>query len=157
MADFVYNTGSGDLWDTLQPIDLIVDTIRVMLCTSSYVADRDNDLVDEAGANDPIDHELSGTGYVAGHGNAGRKTLASKTITVDKANDRVEFDAADVVWSGINAGTASQALVHSEGAADDTTARLLAHIDTGGFPIVTNGGDLTIQWNAEGIMQLSTV
>jgi len=156
MADFLYNTGSNDLWDTTQPVDLIVDTIRVMLCTSSYVANRDNDLVDAGGANDPIDEELTGTGYTAGHGNSGRKTLASKTITVDKPNDRTEFDAADVVWTSISAGTASQALVHKEGSADDTTARLICHIDTGGFPIVTNGGDLTITWNAEGIFQLRT-
>ena len=156
MADFAYNTGSNDLWDTTQPVDLIVDVIRVMLCTSSYVADRDDDLIDAAGANDPIDHELSGTGYVAGHSNSGRKTLASKTITVDKPNDRVEFDAADIVWTGIDAGTPSQAIMHSEGTADDTTARNLVHIDSGGFPIVTNGGDLTLQWNAEGILQLRT-
>lgn len=157
MADFLYNTGSNDLWDTTQPIDMIVDTIKVMLCTSSYVANRDDDVVDAAGANDPIDHELTGTGYVAGHGNSGRKTLASKTITVDKANDRTEFDAADIVWTAIDAGIASQALVIKEGAVNDTTSRLITHIDSGGFPKTTNGGDLTITWNAEGIFQLRTV
>ena len=156
MVDFLYNRGSADLWDTLQPVDMIVDTIRVMLCTASYVADRDDDLVDAGGANDAIDHELSGTGYVAGHGNSGRRTLASKTITVDKPNNRTEFDAADVTWAGINAGTAAQAVLHKEGSIDDTTARLVSHIDTGGFPLVTNGTDLTIQWNTEGILQLST-
>ncbi len=156
MVDFLYNRGSADVWDTLQPVDLIVDVIRVMLCTSSYVADRDDDLVDAGGVNDPIDHELSGANYVAGHGNSGRRTLASKTITVDKPNNRTEFDAADVVWTSINAGTASQALVHSEGVADDTTARLLAHIDSGGFPGVTVGSDLTLQWDPEGILQLRT-
>ena len=156
MADFLYNRGSADLWDSLQPVDMIVDTIRVMLCTASYVADRDDDLVDAGGANDPVDHELSGAGYVSGHGNSGRKTLASKTITVDKPNNRTEFDAADVIWTFITAGTAAQAIVHKEGSVDDTTARLVSHIDTGGFPVVTSGVDLTIQWNTEGIMQLST-
>lgn len=157
MADFLYNTGSNDLWDTTQPIDLIVDDILVMLCTSSYVANRDDDLIDAGGANDAIDEELTGTGYTAGHGNSGRKTLASKTITVDKTNDRTEFDAADITWTTITAGTASQAIVHKKGSADDTTARPVAHIDTGGFPIVTNGGDLTIAWNANGIFYLATV
>lgn len=154
MADFLYNTGSNDLWDTTQPIDLIVDTIKVMLCTSSYVADRDNDFIEE-GANDANEHELTGTGYTAGFGGSGRKTLGSKTITVDKANDRTEFDAADVVWTAISAGTASQALVVKE-ITNDLASVLIAHIDTGGFPIVTNGGDLTIAWNAEGIFSLNT-
>lgn len=157
MADFLYNQGSADLWNTLQPIDLIVDTVRVMLVTSSYVANRDNDNVDDGGGNDPIDHELSGTGYVAGHGNSGRKTLASKTITVDKTNDRVTFDAADVSWPGINAGTAAQAEIHKEGTSDDTDARLICHVDSGGFPETTNGTDLDITWNAGGIFYLSTV
>lgn len=156
MTDFLYNRGSADLWDTLQPVDMIVDTIRVMLCTASYVANRDNDLVDAGGANDPVDHELSGTGYVAGHGNTGRKTLASKTITVDKPNNRTEFDAADVTWPGINAGTTSQAEIHKEGSVDDTDARLVCHVDTGGFPLATNGTDLDIDWNSEGIFQLAT-
>lgn len=154
MADFLYNTGSNDLWDTTQPIDLIVDTIKVMLCTSSYVADRDNDFIEE-GVNDANEHELTGTGYTAGFGGSGRKTLGSKTITVDKANDRTEFDAADVVWTAISAGTASQALVVKE-ITNDLASVLIAHIDTGGFPIVTNGGDLTIAWNAEGIFSLNT-
>ena len=79
--------------------------VKAMLVTSSYVADRDNDFVDEAGANDPIAHELSGTGYTAGFGNSGRKALASKTLTTDKTSNRVEFDCADIVWSSINAGT----------------------------------------------------
>ena len=29
----------------------------------------------------------------------------------------------------------------------------VAYIDTGGFPITTNGGDIAIQWNAAGIIQ----
>ena len=153
MTDHLYNTGATEMWD--QTIDLLNDTPKAMLVTLSYSADRDDDVVDAAGANDPVDHELTGSGYVAGWGNSGRKSLASKTITVDKANDRAEFDCADITWSAINAGTPSQMLTVKEGGADDTTSRLIAHHDSG-FPIVTNGGDLTVQINAEGLMQLGT-
>lgn len=154
MADFLYNTGSVRLWDTLQPLDLIVDTVKVMLVTSSYVANRDNDFIEE-GANDANEHEITGTGYTAGFGGAGRLTLASKTITVDKTNDRGEFDCANLVWTAINAGTPSQMLVISE-ITNDLASPLIAHVDSGGFPIVTNGGDLTVTINAEGLIQLST-
>ena len=153
MTDFLYNTGATEMWD--QTIDLLNDTPKAMLVTSSYSADRDDDVVDAAGANDPVDHELSGTGYAAGWGGSGRKSLASKTITVDKANDRAEFDCADITWSAIDAGTPSQMLTVKEGGADDTTSRLIAHHDSG-FPVVTNGGDLTVEINAEGLMQLGT-
>jgi len=152
MASFWYNTAKKEIMDGT--IDLLANTIKVMLVTSSYVANADNDVVDAAGANDPIDHELTGTGYVAGWGGAGRKTLASKTIVVDKANDRSEFDAADLQWALINAGIAAAAIIIKEGGANDTTSRLIAYIDTGGFPISTNGGNLDVTWNAEGILQL---
>lgn len=155
MADFVYNQAATEILDSSQ--DLLANTIKVGLSSSTHVPNRDDDHADEAGADDFIDGELSGTGYVAGHAGSGRLTLASKTVTVDKVNDRAEFDAADVTWTGIDAGTAAQATLLHEAGADDTTTNVIANIDSGGFPITTNGGDLTIQWNAEGIIQASTV
>ncbi len=151
MASLVYNRAKKEIMDGT--IDLLTDTLKIMLVTSSYVANADHDFVDEAGANDPIDHELSGTGYTAGFGGSGRKTLSSKTATEDDANDRAEFDdGADITWTAIDAGTAAAAILYKHNTAD-TDSVLIAYIDTGGFPVVTNGGDLTIQWNAEGILQ----
>lgn len=153
-ASFVYNTAAGDMWQDI--IDLLNDTIKLGLSTSVHTVDRDDDFLDDGGASDFSSGELSGTGYVAGFGNSGRKTLASKTITVDKTNDRAEFDCADVTWTAINAGTAAQATVLKE-ITNDAASKVIANIDTGGFPVVTNGGDITIQVNAEGLIQLSTV
>ncbi len=151
MASFLYNRAKKEMIDGT--IDIDTDAgIKAMLVTSSYVANADHDFVDEAGANDPIDHELSGTGYVAGFGNSGRKALATKAVNEDDANDRAEFDADDLTWTGIDAGTAAAVIIIKENTAD-TDSVLIAYIDTGGFPIVTNGGDLTIAWNAEGILQ----
>ena len=137
-------------------IDLLNDTIKVGLSTSVHVPNRDNEFLAEGGADDFDDGELSGTGYTGGFGGAGRKSLASKTISVDLANDRAEFDAADLTWTAINAGTAAQATVMKE-VTTNADSKCIANIDTGGFPVVTNGGDLTLQWNVEGILQLSTV
>ena len=149
----VFNRAKKELLDGT--IDLVSDTIKVMLVTSSYTANADDDFVDNGGANDPIDHELSGTGYVAGFAGSGRKTLAAKAFSVDDPNDRGEFDdTADITWTAINAGTAAGAIVYKHITAD-TSSVMIAYINTGGFPIVTNGGDLTIQWNAEGILQLT--
>lgn len=147
----VYNTAKRSYLDGT--LDLTSDTINVMLVTSAYSEDADDVFVDDGGANDPIDEELSGTGYVAGHGNAGRLTFGAKAFSTDLANDRGEFDnTVDATWTGIDAGTAEGVIVFREGTSDDTDALLIAYIDTGGFPAVTNGGDLTIQWNAEGIL-----
>ena len=153
-ASWVYNTAAGDMWQDV--IDLLNDTIKMGLSTSTHVPNRDDDFLDIAGTTDFTAGELTGTGYTAGFGGAGRKTLASKTITVDKTNDRAEFDCADVTWTAINAGTAAQATVLKE-ITNDAASKTISNIDTGGFPVVTNGGDLTLAVNAEGLIQLSTV
>lgn len=136
-------------------VTLLSDTIRAMLVNSGYTANADHDFVDAGGANDPIDQELSGTGYAAGYAGAGRRTLASKTIVESDASDRAEFDAADLSWTAINAGTPAAWILFRNGASDDTTSRLAGYINTGGFPIVTNGGDLTVQHAAAGILTLT--
>lgn len=152
MSDLVYNSGSMILWDGT--LDLLTDSaVKAMLLSTGYVEDPDDDYVDESGANDPIDHELSGTGYVAGFGGAGRKVLASKTITIDKGNDRADFDCADILWSGIDAGTASEMIVIVE-ITSDALSWLISHHDTN-FPVTTNGGDLTV--NVADLIRLATV
>lgn len=153
MASLVYNRAKKEILDGT--IDLVNDTIKVMLVTSSYVADPDNDFVDQSGANDPIDHELTGTGYQAGFAGTGRKTLANKSFSEDDPNNRGEFDnTVDLTWSAINAGVAAAFIVYKH-LTNDAASVLIAYVDTGGFPITTNGGDLTIQFNAEGILQLT--
>jgi len=128
-------------------LDLLTDLVRIMLVDSSYTPNADDNLLDVGGGNDPVDAELTGAGYC-------RITLAGKTVVEDDPNDRAEFDADDVTWPGLNAGTAARALLFRESALGDTESILIASIDTGGFPIVTNGGDITIQFNVEGILQL---
>lgn len=155
-ASFCYNRFALELLDNTK--DLVANAgVKVGLSTSTHVPNRDDNFASDGGADDFVDGELSGTGYTGGFGGAGRKALASKTYTEDDANDRAEFDAADLTWTAINAGTVAQANILDEtGASDDTGTEVVANIDTGGFPVVTNGGDLTIAWNAEGIIQLRT-
>ena len=152
MAVITYNQGRTDLLDGT--IDLLTNTLKIMLVTSSYIADKDDQFVEE-GVDDANEHELTGTGYAPGFAGAGRKTLSAKAVTKDDANDRAEFDdTADITWTGIDAGTAAAAILYFHNTAD-TDSVLIMYNDSGGFPIVTNGGDLTIQWNAEGILQLA--
>lgn len=152
MASLTYNLGRTGILEG--SIDLDADVIKAMLVTSSYVANKDDDFVDDGGADDAIDHELTGTGYAAGFGGSGRKTLGTIAITEDDANDRAEFDAANLTWTGIDAGTAAAVVIYKH-LTSDLLSTLIAYIDTGGFPVVTNGGDLTITWNDEGIIQLT--
>lgn len=152
MASFVYVTAASDMWQDI--VDLLNDTIKMGLSNSTHVPNKDDDFLDIAGTTDFTANELSGTGYTGAFGGSGRKTLASKTIVADKANDRAEFDCADITWTAIDAGTAAQATVFKE-ITDDTATKTIFNID-GGFPVTTNGGDLTFQVNSEGLVQLTT-
>lgn len=154
MANVMYNTAKKEIMDGT--VDLLSDAIKVMLVNSTYTPNADDDAVDAGGASDPLDAEINATNYTGGWGGSGRKPLASKAITVDKPNDRAEFDAADLIWSSLGGAqndTVVGAILIKEGGVDDTTSRLIAYIDFTDTP--TNGGDFTIQWNAEGILQLA--
>lgn len=75
--------------------------------------------------------------------------LASKTITSGVA------DAADVTFTAVTSNASNHSVLVFQssavtGGADVAASaqRLIGWIDTGtGFPIVPNGGDVTIQWD----------
>jgi hypothetical protein len=135
-------------------IDLAGGTIKVMLVTSSYVANENDDFLEER-VDDANEHELTGTGYTPGFASADRKTLSGKGFAEDDPNNRGEFDdSGDITWTGIDAGTVAGIVVYNH-LTNDAASVMICYIDSGGLPIVTNGGDLTIQWNAEGILQLT--
>ncbi len=138
-----------------QSMDFIANAgMKVGLSNSTHVPDKDDQFCDDVGADDFVDGELSGTGYTGGFGGSGRKVLASKAVVYDTTNDRVELDAADSVWTGINAGTIEWATILDEtGQATDTTTPVVINVDLA--TTVTNGGDITIEWDAEGILQLT--
>lgn len=150
MASFVYGPSAEKIIE--QSLDLLVDTIKVGLSNSTHVPDKDDEFLDNGGADDFIDGELSGTGYTSGFGNSGRTALGSKTVVYDTANDRVEFDAANTTWTGIDAGTIEHATLLKE-ITNDAASPCIAEVDVA--TQATNGGDITIQWNAEGIIQFT--
>lgn len=142
MANFAYThakhlINKGD-------IDFDVDDIRVLLVDSSTTSDTEEDVTTISGITTL--GELSGTGYV-------RKALANEIVNKDDVNNRSEFDADDVVWTGINAGTA-QAAIYYKHVTNDADSIPLFYVDSD-FPFVTNGGNMTIQHNAEGISQIA--
>lgn len=154
MPSFVYNLAAKELADGT--INLLTDTIKTLLVTSQYSAARTDTVVDAGGANDPVDAEINVTGYTRGWGGAGRKALASKTIVVDQANNRAEFSAGNLTWATLGSGaTIAAMLVVKEGVSNDTTSRLIAYLDVTDTP--TNGGDIAFTFDAEGIIQYSTV
>lgn len=91
-------------------------------------------------------NELSGTGYA-------RKTLANVTITEDDTNDLAKFDADDpTVYSAASMGTIAGAWIYRQitgGTDAPATDILWCFLDMN--DLVTNGGDVTLSFNASGI------
>lgn len=83
-----------------------------------------------------------------------RVSLASKAIVEDTANDQVELDCADFVFTAPNDGTMVGIVIYQQTGGDDTTPTndgLIAFLDTS--DIVTNGGDVNVTVHAEGILK----
>lgn len=103
------------------------DTIKAALVKSTYT---------QVVATDEFFSTIST--YVLGT----PQTLASKTV-VDGA-----LDAADITFSAVTAGDTAKCVVIYKDTGVAGTSPLLAFIDViTGFPLATNGGDITIQWD----------
>lgn len=108
-------------------INFPIDTIKVALVSTAYAQNL---------ATDEFFNSISTV--VLGT----PQTLASKTIT------NGVLDADDVTFSTVTAGSTSEGVVIYKDTGVAGTSALLAYIDViTGFPLATNGGDITIQWD----------
>lgn len=140
MADTVYNRGKyrlghGDtVWDTADLRMLLLETTAA----GAYAASLNTvtDLLAVGGVA-----ELTATGYA-------RQALDTQTITEDDGNNRVNYDVADEVFANLGVaggtdGSVVSCVVYDEGGGTDGTRFLVSYHDSG-FPVVTNGQNLTI-------------
>jgi hypothetical protein len=122
---------------TNKEIDLDSDTVKVMLCTSSYTPNQGTHRYKSS-----ITNEVTGTGYTAGGATLG-------SVTVALSGNVLTFDAADTSWTGSTI-TARYAVIYDSTPSTDATRPLIAYVDFGA-DISTTAGTFTITWNASGI------
>lgn len=148
MADFAYTRAKRNI--ALGDIHFDSDDIRIILLMTNTTTDTEED---KATINDftTLD-EFDGSNYSTGAG----VQLANQAVNEDTANDRAEFDADNVTFSSIGAGTRNiQGCVILWWAGTFAASVPVLWIDSGGFPFTANGGDLTVSWNLEGICQIT--
>lgn len=153
MASGGFQTGFMKLLDGTNT--WLSSTIKMLLVATAtpFTYDPDVKLLDAGGANDITDAELNVAGYTRGFGGAGRKTLASKTISVNDANNRIEMDCADITWTALGAGqTIAAGVTCVELTNDGATAPIGYHDPT---DVPTNGGDITMQIASNGLFNLN--
>lgn len=66
------------------------------------------------------------------------------------------FDGDDVTFPSVTGNSVEAVVVYRKNAGANTTWRLVLYDDTSitGAPVTPNGGNITVTWNASGIMQL---
>lgn len=124
-------------------IDFDTDTIKVMLCTSSYTPNQDTHQYKSS-----VTNEVTGTGYTAGGA-----TLASKTVTYTSGTNTITLDAADPSWTSSTITARFAVFYKSTGT--DSTSPLICYWNFGADQIST-AATFTLQINASGIITLST-
>lgn len=76
--------------------------------------------------------------------------IGSKTFTAGL------FDGNDVTYTAVTGASVEAIVFYVKNAGANSTWRLFLYEDTTvtGLPVTPNGGDITITWNASGIVQL---
>lgn len=128
-------------------IDLDTHDMRVALIMNGTTADTENDGITKMNSFTTLD-ECDASGYA-------RVALASKVVNKDDANDRAEFDAADISFTGLG-GNATRdyqgVLLYKR--VDGTAAN---DIPVAFIPFNTSlnkgASQVDVPWDAEGILQ----
>ncbi|MDD0837911.1 hypothetical protein PSQ40_04935 [Curvibacter sp. HBC61] len=125
MANALYVKGKEKILSGA--INFVSDTLKVALVKNTYPQNLSTD-------------EFLSTisSYVVGTA----QTLASKSVTGGA------FNAAAPVFPTVAAGDTCEAVVIYKDTGNAATSPLLAYIDViTGFPVATNGSDITVQWD----------
>lgn len=133
MSNLVMN--EGKLAIVNRNIDLLADTIKMMLVSTVYTPNADDQFIDTGGASDAVDARIPGTTD---------QTLGTKVLGKDLTGDFAYFDAADPTFVAVASGaTVAAALIYKD-TGTPTTSKIIDYFDLTDTP--TNGGDITIQF-----------
>jgi hypothetical protein len=125
MANALYVKGKEKILSA--SINFVTDTIKVMLVKNTYPQSIAGDEFLTAVEAYRLNTD---------------QTLASKSVASGA------FDAGDATFAAVTAGDTSEGVVIYKDTGSAATSPLIAYIDTiTGFPLATNGGDITIQWD----------
>ena len=154
MSGSYAGTGSGTAVGEA-PYDPLTDVMIAILMDETYAIDIDAHQVYSDISATSFENIGGGVTNYSGRGTA----LASKTVTMDQANDRAEFDAANTTYSTLGNGTNDtfdQVVIAREQDSTPTDGNTLLIAHTAVPATLTNGGNITLVWNSEGILQITT-
>lgn len=128
-------------------IDLDTDTLKILLVDTTTTVDTDSDAQTLSGY--VTLGEFNGANYAV-------KTISVTSSAVDTVNNRYELDGADVTYTALGVGTNSVqgVLLYKHVDGTDANDQPIAFIEFGSN-LTPDGSDVTIAWDAEGILHLT--
>ena len=82
----------------------------------------------------------------------GGATLANQATSKDNTDDEGVFDADNVTWTALDVGTPSHAIMYDSSGASPPLDYLMAYWE---LSTASNGGDYTLQFATEGIINIT--
>jgi len=147
MASNIFNSALNSILNST--IDLDSDDIRARLCMNTTTCDTEKDAI-----TDIADFTLVDVADATGYADV---ALTSEAVAVDDANDRSEFDAADVSFTGLS-GDATRdyqgVLIYKYVDGTDANDIPIAFIDFTA-DITSAATQVDVPWSSEGILQLA--
>lgn len=125
-------------------IDFDSDSIKIMLCTTSYTFDQDTHQYKSS-----ITNEVTGTGYTAGG-----QALTSVAVTYDTATNTIKMDAADPSWPSSTIAGVLKAVIYDSTPGTDATRPLIAYLESDAT-LSTTSGTLSITFDTAGIATMT--
>ncbi len=147
MASNIFNSALNSILD--QSLDLVNDDIRARLCMTNTTCDTEKDGIDNISDITTVD-VCDATGYAD-------VALANEAIAVDDANDRSEFDADNVSFTGLSGDATRDAqgvLLYAYVDGTDANDIPVAFIDFTA-DITSAATQVDVPWDAQGIIQLA--
>lgn len=148
MASVVYNEFKRA--NAAGEIDLNADDIRCRLVMTNTTCDSENDAIVNIADFATVDAS-DATDYAD-------VALANEAVNKDDANDRAEFDADDVSFTGLG-GDATRdyqgVLLYKYVDGTDANDLVIAFIEFSNQPLSKSATQVDVPWDAEGILQLS--
>lgn len=144
-------------------IDPVNDTVKVALVNDStaYSFNPDSDTF----VNDVLDGGTTAQEFGNGSGTGySRQTLSNVAVTQDNTDDEGVIDADDVTFNSLDGATIQAIIIYKQVGGDDTTPGddpILNVLDDNSagsvadLPLTTNGGDVTIQFDSEGVINFT--
>lgn len=150
MASLVYTRTKRDLMKGDMDFDAAGADIRAIIVMTNTTCDTEEDTATLT--NFTTIDEFDGSGYSTGAG----LDIGTQVVNEDTANDRAEFDSTDITFSAVGAGTRLiTGMVIFRFVTNFNSSIPIAYVDFSSTPgnFAANGGDITITWDAQGIIQ----